>query len=150
MEKEEQIKIISKLLHDNRPREYLYNLFKGDTGMFAVLKYLSEHGNETRSKDISDFMHISTARMAVILKTLEKKNYIRRINCDTDARVTNIVLTSEGENAVEQLQANMHKKVGKLIDEFGIDNLIQLFADMKKLKEIMLGTVIDIKEENND
>ena len=56
-------------------------------GERAILAFL-EQKNEVNAGDISSFLNVSTARIAVLLKNLEKKDLIKKSSSQTDKRKT--------------------------------------------------------------
>lgn len=137
MATKDEIHMIMDLLHKTRPSHTVEKLAEKDSGAFAVVKYLFEHQYPVRSKDISDSLNISTARMAVLLKKGEAKGLIEKSACPQDARVTLVNLTPQGLAFAEKVHRNHCHVVEDLIDEFGIDYLIRLLDDIGRFKAIM-------------
>ncbi len=74
---------------------------EGFSGMYYVLKILSDSNSELSAGDISNEFEVSTARTAVILNTLERKGYIKKSKSIQDGRKTIVLLTEEGSNALQ-------------------------------------------------
>lgn len=150
MAKNEDVLFALELLHKNRPKKFFEKMMKTESGMYAVLKYLNDNRGDVKSKDISDYMNISSARMAVILKSMENKELIIKSNSNIDARLSNVMLSQKGILLADDMKRRMYLQASKIVDEFGVDNLIKLFDDINKVKMIMLDPMKDIMEENND
>lgn len=144
MAKKEEIDKIVEILEKNRPGVAIEKIRKHDTGVFAVVKFLNEANIAVKSKDISDNLGISSARMAVILKTMEKKELINKINSKTDARAISISLSDKGYILSKKLKSNIRKTAEKIIDEFGIEYTTQLFYDINKVKKIVKDSMEEI------
>lgn len=144
MAKKEEIDKIVEILEKNRPGVAIEKIRKHDTGVFAVVKFLNEAKTVVKSKDISDNLGISSARMAVILKTMEKKELINKINSKTDARAISISLSDKGYILSKKLKSNVRKTAEKIIDEFGIEYTTQLFYDINKVKKIVNDSMEEI------
>ncbi len=147
MATKEDIDLVLKLFHENRPQHAFDEMKRGDSGILAVLKFLHFSPGEVRSKDISNSMHISSARMAVILKNMEKKNLITKSTSTTDARSTIITLTETGQKTAEYFQSQIINAIECIVDEFGIEHLYEMFRDMNRIKEIMEESIKEITEE---
>lgn len=108
-----EIEIILELMHSCKSKKLLKDIEMTEDGSLAVIKYLYENNN-VKSKDISDFMGISSARMVVILKKLEKKELITKETSLYDSRVINVNLTKKGVDYTSKIKANLEKKYQKL------------------------------------
>ena len=144
MAKKEEVDMFVKLMEKNRPYHVFEEMEKYDTGMLAVLKYLNENEYAVKSKDINNALRLSSARMAVILKNLEKKGLIIKINSKLDARVISIQLSSYGKEVANTIKNNVRITTEKILDEFGIEYLNKLFEDMEKIKKIIKNHMEDL------
>ncbi|MFI3207225.1 MAG: MarR family winged helix-turn-helix transcriptional regulator [Clostridia bacterium] len=137
MANKKDIELVLDLLHQNRPTQSYENLTKNEMGIMGVIKFLHDSGDEVKSKDISDYLKVSSARMAVILKKLELKDLIKKSTSVTDARVTVVKLSTKGKMLASSTEMRLQKSAENLIDEFGMDYLLTLLKDMNKFKNIM-------------
>ncbi|MFI3325207.1 MAG: MarR family winged helix-turn-helix transcriptional regulator [Clostridia bacterium] len=137
MANKEEIDIILDLLHENRPTQSYENLIQNEMGIMGVIKFLHDSEGEVKSKDISDYLKISSARMAVLLKKLEIKELIEKSNSAIDARITVVKLSAKGKMLANSTKLTLKKSAEQLIDEFGMEYLVKLLNDMKKFKNIM-------------
>ncbi len=151
MASEEELQIVLKLLDDNRPQNVFDDMKKMDHGILAVIRYLHLNNNEVKSKDISDFLVISSARMAKLLQKMEKKNIIIKYDSTSDARITLIKLTNFGNDLAERIAYQFRTSAEKLADNFGIERLTNMFKEMNDFKNIIKESlVISFMEEDDD
>ncbi len=87
--------------------------------------------------------------MAVLIKRIEKKGLIVKINSDNDARVKVIKLSKKGVAFADELRARMYKTMGEIVDEFGLEELENLFSKLKRMRSIIIENV-PIKLEDDD
>ncbi len=137
MSSQEEIKRVLQLMQNHRPFHTCDSVAEHNMGILGVMKVLYHKNSPIRSKDISDALGISTARMAVLLKKLEAKGYIEKTNGTEDARVTLVALSPQGQEFAKGMYETVCKTAESLIDEFGIDYLERLLSDMTRVKEIM-------------
>ncbi len=141
-----EIEIVEKLLHENRPHKAFENVAKAEMGVLAVIRYLHRTEEETNSKDISRSLGISSARMAILLKKLENRNWITKVNSPTDARAVVVCLSDKGKEELEKKKKQMEDAIGEMIDEVGVEELEKMFQNLNKIKDIMRKNVSE--EEN--
>ncbi len=146
----DEIRIACELFHKSRPQKSFEKIDRSEMGIFATLKFLLDAENEVNSKDISSSLGISSARMAVLLKKLESKNLIVKTTSKSDARAVAVSLSDKGRAIAEKNHAQMLSSIGKIVDEFGLEELQILFKKLEKIKEIMLESVTNQVEEAND
>ncbi len=137
MATDNEIKTALELFHELRPQKTFSELNKNDIGLFAVMRYLHETGHEVRSKDISAALGMSSARMAILLKKLVAKNWIVKSAAKNDARAISVAISDEGQQVITEMKNKMFITMGKLIDEFGFEELKLLIVKMSRIRDIM-------------
>lgn len=143
-----QVSEICKIIEQVRPVKAFNVVNKHEMGIFAVIKFISEN-EEVKSVDISNFLGISSARMTVLLKKLEKKGIIAKKNCEVDARVVLVSLTEKGLEFAGKIKTKVESNVSMLIDEYGYDKLISLFLELVQIKSILdKNTSTDMEDLN--
>ncbi len=121
----------------------------GIMGTLAVIKYLYKREGAVTSKQISDELHVSSARMTVLLKKLEKDNIIVKEPSKEDARAINIKLTEHGIKKSKEIEESFHLCIEKLLDIFGLEELTKLLNNMGILRDVFKENLkIDLKENN--
>lgn len=137
MATKEEITEIMELIRKNKPQRVFKNLNDREMGLFAVIGYLSESNGEVTSSDISKFLCVSSARIAIMIKKLEKREFIEKIDSSKDKRVKVIKLTQKGHNLSNKLDKHANDVVEKIIDEFGLKELKDFFETMERLKIVL-------------
>lgn len=89
-------------------------LAEGYRGLYVILRIVRDSEKGVLSSDIAKTMNISTARVAVALKTLHQKGYISKIPADYDGRKIILKVTPSGEKALSERE----KSVYDLIETF--------------------------------
>lgn len=111
-------------------------------GERAILVFL-EQKKEVSAGDISSFLNVSTARIAVLLKNLEKKDLIKKSSSQTDKRKTIVRLTEKGKKNCRTLKKSLIEKINNFflfLGEEDTKNFLRLTQKMKEYK----------KEKHND
>lgn len=80
----------------------------GYKGEFVALRLLRDSTADTAAGDLARQMHISTARVAAILRSLSRKKFIRRLRSKTDRRSVVVTITPAGLDALAQREAKVH------------------------------------------
>lgn len=88
-------------------------------GIGAVMRCLHQSGQPLSAGEISRYLHVSTARVAVLLKKMEVKNLITRISDQQDARKTVIRLSEHGAEVSEQALLELNRQLAEVIDRIG-------------------------------
>lgn len=120
-------------------KDSLSFLLKGENG---VLLFLNETKDVTPSM-ISNTFKVSSARVATILNSLEKKNYINRIQSEEDKRVIFISLTEEGLEESIYLRNKYYKLLNNLFNQLGKEDTVKALDILDKTVAI----IKNIKEE---
>lgn len=132
-----QIEIILKKLEKIHPR----NLFKfvddANAGMGAVMRLLYLSEGVVTAGTISEFMGVSTARVAVLLKKMEARGLIEKKSDALDARVTLVTLTEAGRRIVLDIESDVRRKMSRLIDEIGMERLLCFLETAQDIEQVM-------------
>lgn len=110
-------------------------LEKSNQGETVVIKFLSRLGEPTSPKHLAESLNLSSARIAVILGSLEKKQMIARNMDPHDRRRISVTLTDCGKEVAKSEKKEMHDKMIKIFNLMGE-------TDTKKLVEL-IATFID-------
>lgn len=136
MATEQEIAHVHKLMHENHPKVVFDKMKSDSEGAFAVLRFLNRSGGNVRSKDISQVLHVSTARMTVILRKLYDKKLITKVQNVKDGRSSLIALTDEGRSTINKLHQQMDQTIGKIIDEVGMAEVEKVFYVLGRMREL--------------
>jgi DNA-binding MarR family transcriptional regulator len=111
-----------------RPNRLLNDSVQGQT---YVVCYLSD-GDKTVT-ELANLINVSTARMAVIVNSLEKQGKVERLNDPTDKRITKVHLTSKGNETIDCVREFLKEKVEKAIKILGEEEFDRFVMDLYKL-----------------
>ncbi len=143
----EQIEKIALLLDESHPAKFMKKHNETNAGIGAVLRFLYEAGKPMTAGSISQFMNVSTARVAVLLKKMEAKGLIYRQTGSEDARTVEVNLTESGTETAHKMRESMYQDIGALIDTIGMDRLIEYTNISKEIRSVMKGPPPDILGE---
>lgn len=96
---------------------------------FAVLELLYQRGNQP-IQVIGKRAPISSSSITYVVDKLEKRNFVVRIACPEDRRVTYASLTSLGKTFMDQVFPPHEEKMGRFFGQL-------TEADMKKMIELL-------------
>lgn len=113
-------------------RDHLDKMSKGEVFMLMHLNYL---GGSMLAGDLAKHVEVSTARMAIIIKTTEEKGYVRREKVESDRRKTVVVLTEKGKKTVEGLYNQALKNTMCFLEYIGPEDTENIFRLLEKFKE---------------
>jgi len=118
------------------------------------LEYLkAASGYQATQKDIRSHLNLNSSTVTGIIDRLEKKGFLARLPKVGDKRVTNITLTSAGDNLLEQtpnlLQQRLLSKLSNLSDEqvVSINEALDVLIEMLEIDA--LGAYPMLTGENN-
>lgn len=135
--REEALRIMERM-QKSRPSVFFKRFDDDDAGICCVLKYLSSVEKPVSAGDISTFMHVSTARVSVLLRKMAEKGYIVRESSNEDARKAMIVLSDVGKEENLKHRNEMLDLVCKVIDRVGkerIEEFISISEDINAVVE---------------
>lgn len=84
-------------------------------------------------QEFSRRMNLSVSRGSRVVDRLWSKNYIERVDCDTDRRCKNIWLTEEGMNLRQKISDEIQILEDTLAAEYPGAKLLLLKSDLKRL-----------------
>lgn len=101
-----------------------------------ILKYLYEHENEKiYQKDLEKEFSIRRSTVSGILTTMEKNNFITRIESKNDARTKEIILSEKTKKQLKNMQKdalNFENTIIKDIDQKDLDTFIKVIHKMQE------------------
>lgn len=137
MATEQQILSMMRKMREIHPGKIMRPMSDTTAGIGAVLKLLYSSTTPVTAGRISEQLHISTARVAVLLKKMTAKGFITKEKDPQDARVTIVHLTEHGRNTIETLWKEIKEQMGKVIDEVGEEKLLEYIEISKTIKRIV-------------
>ena len=105
-------------------------------GEALVLQYLSSNNNQGYPKDISRALMLTTARIAAILKNLEKHNLITRTPDVLDNRQIVVRLTEEGVASISARKEKLVQATANMLEALGEEDAKAYVRILGKLVSI--------------
>ncbi len=131
---EELVNIISDT---NKPIDEIKELAQGEMGILCSLFLKREQGlMSLTSGQLSSLLKVSTGRVAIALKALEKKGYIERHIDTEDRRKINVNLTEQGLIFAKKEYEKVMDTIKKVFEELGEDDAKEFLRLIKKVKQI--------------
>lgn len=118
---------------DQKVKKAIEFIQDGFYGMYFVLKILFSAQRELTAGDIAESFGVTTARTAVMLKTLETKGYITKSKSKDDARKTIVRLTNSGAVALRERKERLFAVIDGLMMKLDDAEKEQLFHILRKL-----------------
>lgn len=144
MATKEDIEKIAHLLDEVRPTGFFQKIDETTMGIGAVLRLLYESNGAVTAGAISQFMNVSTARVAVLLKKMVAKGLIKKEQGREDARTIVVSLTEVGQKTISKMREDVYRDIGTLIDTIGMERLIEYTRISKEICSVMKGPPADI------
>lgn len=108
-----------------------------NNGMIGVLLLLHHSSETVTAGRISEVLHISTARVAALIKKMVEKDLIVKETGATDARVVEIRMTDHGQEVIKAIQQKRCELLEAIIDQVGMERLLEYFDTSDKIRSIM-------------
>ena len=90
-------------------------------GEYGALRFLSSHDSGVTSTAICRALHIGAGGVANLLKTMEKKGLIVKMQDDNDRRANSVVITEKGRRQLQERYEQVRTAVGEAFDKAGVD-----------------------------
>ena len=133
----EQIKATVEALQSTHPKELFHAVDMQQAGIGAVLRLVYESQDPVTAGNIADFMGVSTARVAVLLKKMVQQELIVKETARHDARVTVVRLTDKGRARVEKMRDHLYANIGRVIDKIGMERMAEFIAISQEICNAM-------------
>lgn len=133
----EQIEALMEQLKKAPPAECFQNFDMSTAGIRAILKILNETDTKVTAGDLSEYMKVSTARIAVLLKKMEAKGFIEKEHDSADGRVVVVRLSNKGKELADKFKANLYAHIGEMIDKIGMDRMLEFAAVSNEIQSLM-------------
>lgn len=133
----EQIEILLEQLKKAPPSECFQDFDINTAGIRAILKFLNETNGKVTAGMISEYMKVSTARVAVLLKKMVSRNLIERENDAEDGRVVIVKLSEHGKQVAEQLKLELNAHIGEMIDRIGMDRMLEFVTISNEIHSVI-------------
>ena len=119
------------------PLEFLQKLDVQSMGISNVLCFLMCADHEVTAGEISDYMNVSTARVAVLLKKMSDKGLIEKHADPSDARRVMVAITDSGKELFEKQQREILLYSGAVVDHFVVDKIKEFIESCRQIRQII-------------
>jgi DNA-binding MarR family transcriptional regulator len=120
----QQVDTILSCLRSIDPSVFIQMCSDRVNGGQAVLKLLYMSKQTVTAGYIAQYMGVSTARVAVLLRKLSCKGFIEKHRDVHDARVTVVQLTEKGAEQTRIMQQQIRTQIETIIDRVGMERLM--------------------------
>ena len=106
---------------------------KGENMLLAILNNL---GGECSISKITKNFDFTAARLSAVIKSLEAKGFVKRIQNEKDRRTTTVVLTTEGAMHYLMYRQEAMQNALVIIEQLGEEDICEFLRIIKKLSDI--------------
>ncbi len=121
-----------KKIHPPHPVGLLQRIDETQEGVGAVLCLLHESDETVTAGRVSEVLGVSTARVAVLLKKMAAKGLITK-----DARVTVVSLTEQGRESIREIEGELYRQTGLVIDRVGEERVLEFIAIAQEIQSAL-------------
>ncbi len=114
---------------------------KSARGECFVLRCLARSPAPLLPSDLSEQIHASTARIAVVLNRLERKGFVSRAIDTADRRRILVTLTEAGREYTETVRAQLCENMKCLLEELGEQDAQEYLRITKRILRITQSSV---------
>lgn len=118
-----------------RSKSVFGKIDESQKGIGFVLVYLQEVNHEVIAGELARELNVSTARIAALLRKMEKNGLIVRYRSSEDARQTVVQITQEGSAYVDKMKEQMLMKMELLLEKVGKEDMEEFIRISHKIKE---------------
>lgn len=119
------------------PKKFFSSVEEAERGIGFILVFLYKSDGEVIAGDIAREMNVTTARVAALLKKMEKSGLITRECSSKDGRRTVVRITGKGTDAVVRKRAELLKRTELLIEKVGKKDLEDFIRISKKIRDAL-------------
>lgn len=119
------------------PLEFLQKIDVQSMGISNVLCFLMCADHEVSAGEISEYMNVSTARVAVLLKKMSDKGLIEKHTDPSDARRVLVAITDSGKALFQEQQREILLYSGAVVDHFGVDKIQEFIGICRQIRDII-------------
>ena len=138
MATQDEVELILENLQEVHPAEFFKTLNEENAGIGAVLRYLNEAEGDVTAGNISKYLHVSTARVAVLLKKMAAQGLVTKEDDAYDARITIVHISPKGEEKIRQIHDEIYAEVSKVIDKVGIERMMDFILISNEIRSAFL------------
>lgn len=133
----EQTELVFERIRKLKPSALFKKINEENVGSRAILQLLyNSHSSLTAGK-ISEYMNVSTARVAVLLRKMDDKGLITKENDSHDARLTIVHLSDKGEKVFRQMHNDMCRELSTVIDRVGMERIMEFISIANEIESVV-------------
>lgn len=106
------------------------------TDQFTVLQYISRKEKVTSSQ-IAEAMGVGRSSITALVNRLVEREMVKRERNKQDRRIVYLKLTDEGEYAVKETEAAIHRYLKKKLAHFPMEDIEGFLLSIEKLATLM-------------
>ena len=137
MSTREDAKAFLAKLCSSMPRSCYSKLEMTQRGFGFILDYLEQAEGEVVAGDLARKLNVSAARIAALLKKMEKNGFITRHTSSKDARQIIIEITPAGIAFVDNMREQTLIKVESLLNQVSKEDLETYIRISHQIREAM-------------
>lgn len=107
--------------------------FKGEN---AILILLNECGGKSTPGKLLERIDFTAARLSAIIKSLESKGFVERIQNEDDKRSTIVAMTESGFQHFSKLKEDIVHNASTVIEQLGEKDVYEFLRIIKRLVDI--------------
>lgn len=134
--REDAVELLKKMCF-HVPKSLFCKLEPIQRGGGFVLAYLTQSKSEVNAGDLAKELNVSTARIAAILKAMEKDGLITRHGSSEDARRTIVELTPAGTTRAAEIREEVLSRVEMLLNKVEKRDLEEFIRISQEINEAM-------------
>lgn len=128
-----------EILHKLRAcqsKSFMSQIDVSQKGIGFVLVYLQEAHHEVIAGELARELGVSTARIAALLRKMEKSGLIVRCRSSVDARHTVVEITHEGNVYVDKMKEQILTRMVLVLEKVGREDMEEFIRISHKIKEV--------------
>ncbi|MBR2750299.1 MAG: MarR family transcriptional regulator [Clostridiales bacterium] len=145
MVSDQEVLALLKEFNSIKPLSFVQQIDIQSMGIGNVLGFLMCSGHEVSAGEISEYMNVSTARVAVLLKKMSDKGLITKKNDPEDGRRVLVSITEQGKEAFYEKQKEILLYGGAIVEHFGVDRIKDFIKSCREIRD-----VVDAVEKQQD
>ncbi len=102
-------------------------------GEMYALTFLYRHEGRAYPKEISAGMGVSSARVAVLINHMEKKDWVKRSTDRNDSRQTIVSITDLGQEVLQKGKQERIRQIVQLLEKLGEDDTKEWLRIRRKM-----------------
>lgn len=129
-----------ELLHQLRAcrsKSVFGKIDESQKGVGFVLVYLWEADHEVIAGELAKELNVSTARIAALLRKMEKNGLIIRYRSPMDARQIVVEITEQGNAYVNQMREQILMKMELLLEKVGKEDIEEFIRISHKINKAL-------------